>query len=88
MRTRCVILCLLGCVPLLGGCSASDKMFDSMVGMSHPIVDKLPEWAGGPPQGLPPKPTDPRYAAYKKQIEEGGVPAVSVPRAEQLAPLH
>jgi hypothetical protein len=85
---RCVILCLLSCAPLLGGCAASDKMFESMAGLTHPIVDKLPEWAGGPPQGLPPKPTDPRYAAYKHQIETGETPAASVPAAEPLAPLH
>ena len=88
MRMCAVIVGLLMCAPLLGGCAASDQLFDSMVGSMHPIVDKLPEWAGGPPQGLPPKPTDPRYAAYKHQIETGETPAASAPAAEQLAPLH
>ena len=53
----------------------------------HGVADKLPEWAGGPMKGLPPRPTDPRYAAYKEQIEGK---STSVPVAEQasLSPLH
>jgi hypothetical protein len=78
------ILCVAS---LLGGCSSSDKLFDSMQTQVHGFADKLPEWAGGPPTGLPPRPTDPRYAAYRDQIEGKGA---SVPTAEQaeIGPLH
>ena len=79
-----VVLCALA---LLGGCSASDKLFDALHDPTHAIVDRLPEWAGGPPVGLPPAPTDPRYAAYKEKLEGRDA---SVPSAEQAAlnPLH
>ena len=78
------VLCL---ALLLGGCSSSDKLFDAMQSQVHGFADKLPEWAGGPPTGLPPRPTDPRYAAYRDQIEGKGA---SVPTAEQatMNPLH
>ena len=70
---------------LLGGCSSSQ--FDAMQAPVHSIVDKLPEWAGGPPKGLPPRPTDPGYAAYLQQVEGR---AVVTPTAEQanLSALH
>jgi len=61
---------------VLGGCAASDKMAASMENTMHGVADKLPEWAGGPAQGLPPRPTDPGYAAYKQKIE-GKTPPVS-----------
>ena len=69
------------------GCSSSDKLFDTMQAGVHGFADKLPEWAGGPPAGMPPRPTDPGYAAYRDQIEGKGA---SVPTAEQAAisPLH
>ena len=77
----------LGVIALLGGCSASDKLFDEMHDPIHAVVDKLPEWAGGPPANLPPKPTDPRYAAYREKLEGKNV---ETPTAEQgaLSPLH
>ena len=78
------ILCVAS---LLGGCSSSDKLFDAMQAGVHGFADKLPEWAGGPPAGMPPRPTDPGYAAYRDQIEGKGA---SVPTAEQakISPLH
>jgi hypothetical protein len=60
---------------LLGGCSASDKLFDAMQAPAHAIIDKLPEWAGGPPKTLPPRPGDPGYAAYELQVEGKAAPA-------------
>ena len=79
-----VSLCV---VALLSGCSASDKLEGLMEASMHGVADKLPEWAGGPKKDLPPRPTDPRYAAYKDQIEGKNA---SVPIAEQasLSPLH
>ena len=79
-----VSLCV---VALLGGCSASDKLFDEIHDPIHAVVDKLPEWAGGPPASLPPKPTDPRYAAYRDKIEGKNV---DIPTTAQgsLSPLH
>ena len=81
------ILSILCAASLLGGCSSSDKLFDTMQSGVHGFADELPEWAGGPPTGLPPRPTDPRYAAYRDQIE-GKSP--STPTAEQgtISPLH
>ena len=79
-----VSLCV---VALLGGCSASDKLFDEIRDPIHAVVDKLPAWAGGHPDGLPPAPTDPAYAAYKEKIEGK---SVITPTTEQrtLSPLH
>jgi hypothetical protein len=79
-----VILCTL---TLLSGCSASDKFFDAIHDPIHAVVDKLPAWAGGRPDALPPAPTDPAYAAYKAKLEGK---SVSTPTAEEskLSPLH
>lgn len=81
-----IILGVFCVASLLGGCSSSDKLFDSMQSGVHGFADKLPEWAGGPPAGLPPRPTDPGYAVYKDQIEGK---AAAVPAAAQAtSPLH
>jgi len=42
---------------------------------AHAIIDKLPEWAGGPPKDLPPRPGEPGYAAYELQVEGKAAPA-------------
>jgi hypothetical protein len=77
---------LIACVAfLLGGCTASDKLFEMVRVPVHGFVDKLPDWAGGKPEGLPPKPTDPGYLAYRERLEGKDV---SVPSAEPLNPLH
>ncbi|HZQ13828.1 MAG TPA: hypothetical protein VFB31_13560 [Pseudolabrys sp.] len=74
---------LLAVAPLLGGCGS---LLDQLEGPLHSLVDKMPEWAGGPPKNLPPRPGDPGYAAYQQQVEG----RIITPVAEQgaLAPLH
>jgi hypothetical protein len=69
MRSFHFIACLLSLALMLGGCAASDKMEAQMEKAEHGVVDKLPEWAGGPGKGLPPRPTDPGYAAYEREVE-------------------
>ena len=76
---------IAGVAFLLGGCSASDKLFEVVREPVHSLVDKLPDWAGGKPQGMPPKPTDPGYLAYRERLEGKDV---AVPSAEPLNPLH
>jgi hypothetical protein len=34
-----------------------------------PVIDKIPEWAGGLPKGVPPRPGTPEYEAHKKRLE-------------------
>jgi hypothetical protein len=34
------------------------------------VGDYLPEWAGGYPKGLPPRPGTPEYDAFRKKQEE------------------
>ena len=69
MKCSVTIVCLLSTAPLFGGCAASDQMFETTKTHIDRVVNRLPEWAGGPAQGLPPRPTDPGYAAYKRQVE-------------------
>lgn len=70
---------------LVGGCAASDKMEAAIEKSEHGVADKLPEWAGGPAKGLPPRPTDPGYAAYKRQLEGKAAPAPA-PATEPAKP--
>jgi len=37
------------------------------------VIDMIPEWAGGLPKGVPPRPGTPEYEAYRKGIDERGV---------------
>jgi len=62
-------ICLLSTALLVGGCSASDKLFEAVQAPTQAIIYKLPEWAGGPPKNLPPRPGEPGYAAYELQVE-------------------
>ena len=34
------------------------------------IVDMIPEWAGGLPKGVPPRPGTPEYEVYRKGVDE------------------
>ena len=81
------ILLLFSAALLLGGCSSTDKMAKSMEASLHGVADKLPDWAGGPPKGLPPRPTDPGYAAYKLEVEGRATPVPATQHAN-LAPLY
>jgi hypothetical protein len=77
MQPKCsvAIVSLMSMASVLGGCAASDKAFDTTKATVDSVVNKLPEWAGGPKQGLPPRPTDPGYAAYKRELEGKAAPA-------------
>jgi hypothetical protein len=72
---------------LLSGCAASDKLFDVIQEPMHNVFSKLPDWAGGPPEALPPRPTDPRYAAYRDKIEGKNVETSTADQAK-VGPLH
>jgi hypothetical protein len=37
---------------------------------THKIVDMIPEWAGGLPKGVPPRPGTPEYEVYRKGVDE------------------
>ena len=60
---RLVALLLLG--PALASCST----YEPNVGK---FVDMIPEWAGGLPKGVPPRPGTPEYEAHRKGIDERG----------------
>ena len=81
-----VIGLLLSMAPTLAGCSSSDMLMEAMKGPAHAIVDHLPEWAGGPPKGLPPRPTDPAYAAYVQKLDGRDASAPVADRT--MDPLH
>jgi hypothetical protein len=68
----------------LAGCGS---LIEFIEGPAHAVIDRLPPWAGGPPPGLPPKPTDPRYPAYVAQVE-GKVTPVAAAAESSLSPLH
>ena len=34
------------------------------------VIDMIPEWAGGLPKGVPPRPGTPEYEAHRKGIDE------------------
>jgi hypothetical protein len=40
--------------------------------VSKMVIDMIPEWAGGLPKGVPPRPGTPEYEAYRKGIDERG----------------
>jgi hypothetical protein len=39
----------------------------SCADISHKIVDTIPEWAGGMPKKVPPRPGTPEYDAWMEQ---------------------
>ena len=64
---------------VLGTCAEYDRAFDKMQNNVRDVADKLPDLGSGkPPSGAPPKPTDPRYAAYKAKLEGKGPPPAGV----------
>jgi hypothetical protein len=77
---RVVVVVLAGVT--LSGCAS---ILEAIKEPAHLVIDKLPAWAGGPPEGLPPRPSAPDYAAYVAKVE--GRAAVT-PAADHLPPLH
>ena len=49
------------------------------------VADNLPEWAGGLPQGTPPRRGEPGYEAYLRGIS-GGQPSTAVQPAATPSP--
>ena len=49
--------------PVLGGCSSISEKVGPMIG------DTLPQWAGGEPKDIPPRPGTPAYDAFMKEQE-------------------
>jgi hypothetical protein len=62
---RLVALLILGTA--LASCASG--AYEANVGK---VIDMIPEWAGGLPKGVPPRPGTPEYEAYRKGIDERG----------------
>ena len=62
---RLVALLFLGTA--LASCASGAR--EANVGK---VIDMIPEWAGGLPKGVPPRPGTPEYEAYRKSIDERG----------------
>jgi hypothetical protein len=60
---RLVALLFLGTA--LASCASGAR--EANVGK---VIDMIPEWAGGLPKGVPPRPGTPDYEAYRKGIDE------------------
>jgi hypothetical protein len=54
---------------ILGTALASCAAYEANVGKA---VDMIPEWAGGLPKGVPPRPGTPEYDVHRKGIDERG----------------
>jgi hypothetical protein len=71
-------------IVLLIGVALGSVLLASCSSMSAYVADTLPEWAGGLPQGTPPRPGSPGYEAYLREIG-GDHPTTAVPPAAQPA---
>jgi len=63
---RLVALLFLGTA--LASCASGAR--EANVGK---VIDMIPEWAGGLPKGVPPRPGTPEYEAHRKGIDERAV---------------
>jgi hypothetical protein len=72
MRIGLVIGVVLGGA-LLASCSSTGAF----------IGDNLPEWAGGLPKGVPPRPGTPGYDEYLRSIRGGDRPTTAPPTDTQ-----
>jgi hypothetical protein len=62
---RFIALLILGTA--LASCASG--AYEANVGK---VIDMIPEWAGGLPKGVPPRPGTPEYEVYRKGIDERG----------------
>jgi hypothetical protein len=62
---RLVALLILG----IAIASCASGAYEANVGK---VIDMIPEWAGGLPKGVPPRPGTPEYEVYRKSIDERG----------------
>jgi hypothetical protein len=60
---RLIALLILGTA--LASCARGT--YEANVGK---VVDMIPEWAGGLPKGVPPRPGTPEYEVYRKGVDE------------------
>jgi hypothetical protein len=72
---RLVALVILGTA--LVACASGS--YDANVGKA---IDMIPEWAGGLPKGVPPRPGTPEYEAYRKAIDERGAQSQAVKKPD------
>src|SRR3979490_2271167 len=77
-------------VPMIGVVMAG-LLVASCSSLSSFVADTLPEWAGGLPEGTPPRPGTPGYRAYLKAISgdqpaSAAEPAAAPPRPPPRRP--
>ncbi len=72
-RAAAIVFCI---VPMLGGCSP----FASVV------ADHWPHWAGGLPEGTPPRPGTPGYEEFIAHGQPIQAPGPTAPDASQARP--
>lgn len=70
---------IIGAALFLSGCGAINSS------LSGTVADSIPHWAGGLPPGVPPRPTDPKYAAYLKKSKAQTV--VDTPKADVVSEI-
>lgn len=72
-------LCVL--LPTLAGCSTTSAF----------MADNIPTWIGGEPEGIPPRPNDPRYVEYERaqraKVEDAETGQPQDGRGEEKRPL-
>jgi hypothetical protein len=64
---------------VLSGCGAINSS------LSETVADSIPHWAGGLSPGVPPRPADPKYAAYLEKLQAKTV--VDAPKAHVIAEI-
>ena len=62
IRTPAMVACLAVYALLLAGCGRINTS------LSHTLADNWPVWAGGMPKNVPPRPGDPRYARFFREL--------------------
>jgi hypothetical protein len=73
LSVRAIVLAL--CL-LFASCAPSLKTVGG-------VIDKIPYWAGGEPEGIPPRAGTPEYDAYlAKKMQEAAEPKVQKPAAK------
>jgi hypothetical protein len=67
-RNAARIAALCAAALLLSGCGSISSFLAPI------MADHLPAWAGGLPEGAPPRPGDPRYQEYIEQQKAKALP--------------
>jgi hypothetical protein len=57
-RPIAVATIIILALPLLSGCTTAAT--------GEFMADNMPTWMGGEPEGIPPRPSDPRYPEYER----------------------